>query len=220
MPILSVTGISKQYGGQPILANADFALTPGRSLALTGDSGGGKTTLLSITGLLQDADAGEIVLDGRRVEKANRQEKAVLRARYYGLIFQRARLVSFLTAIENVLAASYFAHASPGAPEEAEELLRRFGLYEKRNYRPRELSLGQLRRVALARALFRHPPILLADEPTNDLDPANARVVVDALFAACQEGGALLLVTHDHALAALCHDWLKLENGRLCPARS
>lgn len=215
MAILELINITKKYDANVILSDVSFALAPGTSLAITGESGGGKTTLLSIVGLLQDASSGRVILDGREAGQSTKAEKARLRGNYYGFVFQRARLINSLNALENVLAPVRFIRRGKDAGQKARSLLAALGLESKMNSRPQELSIGQLRRVALARALLTKPKILLADEPTNDLDQENARVVVEHLFSACAEGSAAIIVTHDRRLAETCDRWLHLKNGTL-----
>ncbi|MDR3348169.1 MAG: ATP-binding cassette domain-containing protein [Acidaminococcales bacterium] len=215
MAILELMNVTKKYGSDVILSDASFALAPGTSLAITGESGGGKTTLLSLAGLLQDASSGRIMLDGRETAQATKAEKAKLRGNYYGFIFQRARLVNSLNALENVLAPVRFIRRGKDSGQKARALLAALGLEGKMHCRPQELSLGQLRRVALARALLTNPPILLADEPTNDLDQENARIVSEQLFLACAGGSAAIIVTHDCRLAESCDRWLHLKQGAL-----
>ncbi|SEO85791.1 ABC transporter ATP-binding protein [Propionispora vibrioides] len=213
--ILAVHHIHKNYDDESILTNISFTLETGRSLAITGQSGSGKTTLLSIIGLLQQATSGQIVIAGQNTGSLSPKQQARLRATYLGFVFQRSRLINSLTAYENVVVPAYFARTGKNADKRALELLTDFGLEHRLNHRPQELSLGQLRRVALARALLLNPKILLADEPTNDLDPTLAKVVTDSLFQARDNGSTVIIVTHDLELAERADARLHLQQGRL-----
>jgi lipoprotein-releasing system ATP-binding protein len=212
--ILELTDIRKSYGEENILAGVSLAVRRGAAVAITGESGEGKTALLSIMGLLQSAE-GRVVVDGQDVSGFDQQSKAMVRGRYFGYIFQRARLISSLTAIENVMLPGWLAKTGGNLEKKAKELLGRLGMAHRLHYKPQELSLGQLRRVALARALILEPPIVLADEPTNDLDPQLAKTVADCLFEARDSGAGVVIVTHDRALAARADRMYRLERGRL-----
>jgi lipoprotein-releasing system ATP-binding protein len=216
--LLEVINVSKSYGSETILTDISFTLMRGKVLALTGQSGSGKTTLLSVVGLLQQATAGQVVVDGTDAAGLDQQEQARLRGRLYGYVFQRARLINSLTALENVLVPAWLSRADRGMEKRARELLINFDLAHRLDHRPQELSLGQLRRVALARALLLKPAIILADEPTNDLDPALADSIADSLLAARADGAGIIIVTHDPALAGRADERLDLEKGRLATA--
>lgn len=213
--LLELISISKYYEKQLILSEISLTLEAGTAVAVTGNSGGGKTTLLSIIGLLQSASSGQILVDDVNVTVFNQQQQAAIRGRSFGFVFQRARLINSLTVLENVILPAVFSRPKQEASKRAKALLTDFGLTERLDYKPQQLSLGQLRRVSLARALLLKPPILLADEPTNDLDPALARTVVDALFQARNEGAGVIIVTHDPALARQADIAFRLESGRL-----
>lgn len=213
--LLEIQQITKSYGTDIILADISLKLEPGKALALTGQSGSGKTTLLSIIGLLQRATSGKVIVNGRDVTKASAEEQAKLRAQYFGFVFQRARLISSLTTLENVMLPAWFARSGKETEKYARSLLDRFDLTHRLNHRPQELSLGQLRRVALARALLLKPAILLADEPTNDLDPALASSVADSLLQARSNGSSVIIVTHDPQLAARADFIIHLQQGRI-----
>jgi lipoprotein-releasing system ATP-binding protein len=216
--MLEVKSVSKSFGNETILADISFTLPRGKALALTGQSGSGKTTLLSIVGLLQQATAGKVIVDGTDVADLDQQSQARLRGRLYGFVFQRARLINSLTALENVLVPAWLSRADQGMEKRARELLAHFDLSHRLHLRPQELSLGQLRRVALARALLLKPAIILADEPTNDLDPDLAASVAESLLAARDTGAGVIIVTHDPALAERADERLELEQGRLAIA--
>lgn len=212
---LELQDITKRYGEESILSGISLTLQRGKALTIIGDSGGGKTTLLSIMGLLQNAATGKILVDGVDASSLNQQEQAKLRGKYFGFVFQRARLINSLTVFENVLVPARFTRTSGNFKKRAKELLTQFGLTYRLNHKPQELSLGQLRRVSLVRALLLNPPILLADEPTNDLDPVLAGSVADCLLQARDAGNSVVIVTHDPALAARADTILRLQAGHL-----
>ncbi len=212
---LELIAITKKYGEETILTEISLTLQAGTAVAITGNSGGGKTTLLSIMGLLQQATAGEIVVDGVAVSGLSQQEQAKLRGKHFGFVFQRARLIHSLTVWENVLVPARFTRTEQDLKQRAQTLLTNFGLDNRLNHKPQVLSLGQLRRVSLARALLLNPPILLADEPTNDLDPVLAKRVADCLFQARDDGSSIVIVTHDPTLAARADTIFRLQDGHL-----
>lgn len=216
--LLELQDISKRYAEDEILSGVSVSVEKGAALAVIGDSGGGKTTLLSIMGLLQNATAGKVLVDGVEVSKLDPQKRAELRGRYFGFVFQRARLVHSLTALENVLLPAWFLRRGRQLEQRASELMARFGLSHRLRHKPQELSLGQLRRVSLARALLLNPAVLLADEPTNDLDPVLSTEIADCLLEAREGGTGVVIVTHDPHLAARADTVLRLQNGRLHPA--
>lgn len=213
--LLELHQITKLYGTDTILSDISLTLETGKALALTGQSGSGKTTLLSIIGLLQQATSGKVIVKGQDISSASVEERAKLRAKYFGFVFQRSRLISSLTTLENVMLPAHFARTGKTAETDARQLLDRFELTHRINHLPQELSLGQLRRVALARALLLKPAILLADEPTNDLDPTLAASVADSLLQVRAAGSSVIIVTHDPQLAARADLTVQLLNGRL-----
>jgi putative ABC transport system ATP-binding protein len=212
---LELIAITKKYGEETILAEISLTLQAGTAVAITGNSGGGKTTLLSIMGLLQQATAGKVVVNGVDVSELSQQEQAKLRGKHFGFVFQRARLIHSLTVWKNVLVPARFTGTEQDLKQRAKTLLTNFGLDNRLSYKPQQLSLGQLRRVSLARALLLNPPILLADEPTNDLDPILAKSVAECLFQARAAGTSIVIVTHDPALAAQADTILRLQDGHL-----
>lgn len=216
---LEIYNISKSYGTDTVLTDISLAVEKGTAIAITGESGGGKTTLLSIMGLLQRPTEGQVMVDGDDAGVLNQPAQAAIRSRFFGFIFQRTRLVNSLTALENVLVPAWIARKGRSMDKKAYELLYSLGLEHRLHFRPQELSLGQLRRVALARALLLSPPVILADEPTNDLDPIMAGNVATALFKARDKGASVILVTHDHGLAWRADKVYKLQDGRLVPEK-
>lgn len=216
--LLELNQISKYYEEDLILSEVSLTVDKGAVVAITGNSGGGKTTLLSIMGLLQAATTGKVMVDGIDVSQFNQRQQAQIRGKYFGFVFQRARLINSLTVLENVILPAVFSGQGKAAGKRARQLLSGFGLEHRLQHKPQQLSLGQLRRVSLARALLLNPPLLLADEPTNDLDPALAETVAAALFQAREEGAGVIIVTHDPALAGRADTTFRLEQGRLAGA--
>ncbi|TWH47581.1 ABC transporter ATP-binding protein [Sporomusa sp. KB1] len=213
--LLELRNIGKSYDGDVILSNVWFTLNRGTAIAIVGHSGGGKTTLLSIMGLLQKPTSGQILIDGQEIDSFDAHRMAKLRGQYLSFVFQRARLINSLTALENVMAPAWFIRSGENVEQQAKALLEQFGLSHRLYHKPQELSLGQLRRISLARALLLKPSILLADEPTNDLDPALAKEVAQCLLQARQSGIGVVIVTHDVGLAAQADEIFRLEAGTL-----
>lgn len=214
MTLLSIQGVSKAFDGNAIIENTSVEVNPGDTIAFTSPSGSGKSTMLSMAGLLLTPDAGTIVAeDGVNALELDDRALSQLRQRLLGFVFQSTQLVGSLRAIENVTApASFVSGKLPFSPEErATELLERFGLADRMHHYPHQLSVGQKRRVAVARAMLLKPKIIIADEPTNDLDEESAEEVANALFSYAEEGNALLYATHIPALAARAKTVMKLQ---------
>ena len=206
MPILEITGLKKSFLApdgerQTVIDIPSFALAAGEQTALEGGSGSGKTTFLNlIAGILQ-ADAGRIVLDGRDLSAMREADRDRLRAEKIGYVFQTFNLLQGYTALENVALGMMFGAGTDW--DEARSLLNRVGLGDRMNYRPRQLSVGQQQRVAVARALANRPALVLADEPTGNLDHRRAHEALALIRGICREhNAALLLVSHDRAVLA------------------
>jgi lipoprotein-releasing system ATP-binding protein len=224
---LEAVAVTKHYrlGRQeiPVLRGIDLAVAAGESVALLGASGAGKSTLLHVLGLLDAPSGGEVRYDGRRVDDLPVRERAALRHRHVGFVFQFYHLIPELTALQNVQLARMMAisplaywRGRKQARAEAEAMLARVGLQERMRHRPAELSGGERQRVAIARALLARPRALLADEPTGNLDSHTAAGVVELMFeVARQDGLALLLVTHDEELARRCKRTVRMKDGRV-----
>jgi ABC-type lipoprotein export system ATPase subunit len=217
-PLLRVKALSKSYplpaGRLPILQELAFEVQPGEFVAITGPSGSGKTTLLSLLGALERPDSGEIWLDEMAVHRLGGPEAADFRREHIGLVFQLFYLLPNLTALENVMAPllPYRRRLSFNLKERAEELLERVGLADRLNHAPGRLSGGEQQRVAIARALINRPRLVLADEPTGNLDPATGLEVLETLRELQRAGRqTLLMVTHDPQLAALADRRIHLE---------
>ncbi len=224
-PVLEAAGVTKSYrlGKQaiPVLHGVDLAVAAGESVALLGASGAGKSTLLHLLGLLDAPSSGEVRYDGRRVDDLPIATRAQLRHRHIGFVFQFYHLIPELTALQNVLLARmmnvsvlrYWPQRKQ-ARAAAVAMLEQVGLGSRLHHRPAELSGGERQRVAIARALLAEPRVILADEPTGNLDSATSAGVIELLFTIQQQRGlACVLVTHDEGLAKRCHRVLRLKDG-------
>src|SRR5215468_5071094 len=197
-----------------ILKNIDFEVERGQFVAIMGASGSGKSTLLGLLAGLDAPSSGQILLDGCDITGLEEDELALLRGRKIGFVFQSYQLIPTLSAEENVLLPLELAGGSDGRGR-ARELLDSVGLLERRDHYPVQLSGGEQQRVALARAFMVRPPILLADEPTGNLDSQNGQHVLDLLISLNQrEGTTLVLVTHDTALSSRADRRITLSDGR------
>lgn len=220
-PVLEVRGVMKEYGGETILAGCDLALHAGETVAVVGASGEGKSTLLAIAGLLLTPSAGQVLVEGAPTSGLTDAQLSALRARVFGFVFQHTQLIGSLRAIDNVLVPACFGGADMGAASaRAAQLVERLGIAHRVNHFPHQLSVGQKRRVALARALVLSPLALVADEPTNDLDPASAQAVADALLGFAADRHAVLFATHDLQLAARADRIVRLADGHLDEIRA
>ncbi|MDI6717185.1 MAG: ABC transporter ATP-binding protein [Actinomycetota bacterium] len=203
-----------------VLDGVDLTIEKGDLVSIVGPSGGGKTTLLNIIGCLLRPTSGEVIIDGKPVQSMTEKELAHTRNLKIGFIFQGSHLIPTLTVLENIMLPVWLGKGVQGRGHavRARELAERFGLSDRLNHLPHEISLGQRRRVAIARALINGPTILLADEPTNDLDPPRAKQIGDILFSLNQEGLTLLLVTHRWDLAKQAKRCYETKDGKLQPA--
>jgi putative ABC transport system ATP-binding protein len=198
-----------------ILKGIDFEVERGQFVAIMGASGSGKSTLLGLLAGLDAPTSGQILLDGADITGLEEDELAVLRGRTVGFVFQSYQLIPTLTAEENVLLPLDLA-GERNAGDRARELLDRVGLLDRRDHYPVQLSGGEQQRVALARAFVMRPPILMADEPTGNLDTKNGRLVLDLLLQLNQrEKATLLLVTHDRELASFADRTITLRDGAI-----
>jgi ABC-type lipoprotein export system ATPase subunit len=216
--VVRVENLAKAFRGPAgkvkALDNISFTVDAGQLAVVQGPSGCGKTTLLLAVGGLLEPDSGRVFVDGQEMHALSAEARARFRADNIGFVFQQFHLVPYLSVRENVLTAALGRVAEPAA-EGANELLARFGLQERARHLPAELSTGERQRTALARALLNRPRLLLADEPTGNLDPENAEKVWDCLQSFANDGGAVLVVTHDPTPAQKCPHVLRLDEGRL-----
>ena len=201
-----------------VLDGADLDVERGEVIAIVGRSGTGKSTLLHLLGGLDRADAGTIELAGRTVTGASERALSTLRRRDVGFVFQFFHLLPELSGEGNVLLAAGVRGAAPGAGDRGRALIGRLGLDDVRHALPSELSGGEQQRFAIARALVNDPGVLLADEPTGNLDPVAGAEVLRLLREAADEGRGIVLVTHDDAAAAIADRVLRLTDGRLVDA--
>ena len=220
MPLLQIKNISKSFEGTEVIKDTSVAVGEGDVIALVSPSGSGKSTMLSMAGLLLTPDTGEIIVEGgANALELGDKELSRLRQRTFGFVFQSTQLIGSLRAIENVTAPAGFAGKLDFDVEaRAKELLEQFGLAERMYHYPHQLSVGQKRRAAVARAMLLKPKILIADEPTNDLDEESATRVADTLFEYAEQGNALLYATHVSSLAQRAKTTMVLRDKRFVVA--
>ena len=211
--LVQVEEISKTYGGLRALDGVTFDVRAGEWIAIMGPSGSGKTTLINILGGLDRPTSGRAIVDGVNVGTLGERELTRYRAEKIGFVFQGFYLVPYLSAVENVMLAQYF-HSTADEAEAAEALVR-VGLGDRLEHLPSQLSGGEQQRVALARALINHPKLILADEPTGNLDEANEQVVLDLLRELHRSGHTILLVTHSPEIGRMADRRIELAHGRL-----
>lgn len=219
-PALAVRGLIKSFatgeGPVEVLRGVSLSLMPGRSLALTGESGSGKSTLLHICAGLEPADRGAVVVQGRDIATLGEGDRAAIRRATLGLIFQQFNLIPSLDVARNLAFQARLAGRND--PGHVRFLAARLGIDALMTRYPEELSGGQQQRVAIGRALAARPALVLADEPTGNLDEATGDAVLDLLLETCRDAGAaLLLVTHSPRLAARCDARLHLSAGQVTP---
>ena len=220
-PAITLSGVNLSLGRAAarvhILKDIDLNIGRGEAIGLVGPSGSGKTTLLMVLAGLERVDTGSIVVAGEDLGKLDEDALARFRGRNVGIVFQSFHLIPTMTALENVaipLELAGDADAQPRARARAE--LAKVGLAERLHHYPAQLSGGEQQRVALARALAPNPAILVADEPTGNLDEATGKQVIDLMFAGhVERGSTLILVTHDNALAQRCDRIVRLRSGRI-----
>jgi len=196
------------------LSGVSFLLEPGELLAVRGPSGCGKTTLLLIAGGLLSPSSGQMILDSRDPYELSPERRSGLRAQTIGFVFQQFHLIPYLTVRQNIQVAS-LAVGADGAAERTQELISHFGLDDRAGHVPAKLSTGERQRTALARALLNRPKVILADEPTGNLDGDNAQTVLGYLGQYVSDGGCVLLVTHDDRAAKHATRTLQMSKGRL-----
>ena len=214
MSLLELKDVSKIYGDLHALDNVSLHVDQGEWVAIMGPSGSGKSTMMNIIGCMDKPTMGEVLLDGVDIAKESSKNLTVIRRDKIGLIFQQFHMVNYLTAVENVMVSQYY-HSMPDE-QEALEALGRVGLRERAHHLPSQLSGGEQQRVCVARALINHPELILADEPTGNLDGENTKIVMEILRRlAHEEGRCVIVVTHDPEVADTADLVLRMKDGVL-----
>jgi len=212
--IIRVNNVSKIYNGNTFALNGlNLTISEGDWTSITGPSGSGKTTLLNILGCLDSLSKGNVFINGIEINKLNQKELTRFRREHIGLIFQQYHLVPYLSALENVMMAQYY-HSIVDETD-AIDVLIRVGLEKRLNHIPAHLSGGEQQRVCIARALINEPKILLADEPTGNLDQKNGKVVLNLIGKLHKEGHTVILITHNPDIARLGERRINLIDGKL-----
>ena len=216
--IIRVERVKKHYGDVEILKGVDLTVSAGQFTAIMGKSGSGKSTLLGIIAGLEKPDEGDVFIMGHKLEGMSDRDMATLRRRSIGIVFQGFSLIPSLTALDNVILPTFFATETSAEQrrQRAVDLLKHAGLGERLNYHPATLSGGEQQRVAIARALMNSPSILLADEPTGNLDQETGASVLELLLDLGRtHGTGLLIVTHDPDVAAKAGNVVEMKDGRI-----
>ena len=213
MSLLELKDVSKIYGDLHALDHVNLKVDTGEWVAIMGPSGSGKSTMMNIIGCMDKPTSGQVLLDGVDIAKESAKNLTRIRRDKIGLIFQQFHLVNYLTAVENVMVAQYY-HSMPDE-KEALQALERVGLADRAKHLPSQLSGGEQQRVCIARALINYPELLLADEPTGNLDEANENIVLDIFSQLHKEGTTLVVVTHDPEAAEVAQRTVTLGYGKI-----
>ena len=211
--ILEMKGVSKVYGTLHALSDINLTVNAGDWLSIMGPSGSGKTTMINLIGCMDSPSSGSVILDGHDISRENAASLTRIRRDKIGLIFQQFHLISYLTAVENIMVAQYY-HSMPDEGE-ALEALEKVGLKDRARHLPSQLSGGEQQRVCIARALINSPDILLGDEPTGNLDEENEGIVIDILRTLHNEGATIIVVTHDPEVGDVAQRKIVLEYGKI-----
>lgn len=211
--LLEVKNVSKIYGELHALKDVNLTVKKGEWVAIMGSSGSGKSTMMNIIGCMDKPSVGEVILDGQNITKETQKSLTEIRREKIGLIFQQFHLIPYLTALENVMVAQYY-HSIPDE-QEALDALEIVGLKERAHHLPSQLSGGEQQRVCIARALINNPEIILADEPTGNLDEANENIVINILKKLHAEGTTIIVVTHDAEVGSAAERKIILDYGKI-----
>ena len=213
MSLLELENVSKIYGELHALDKVSMKVDNGEWVAIMGPSGSGKSTMMNIIGCMDKPTSGRVILDGVDIAHESANSLTAIRRDKIGLIFQQFHLVNYLTAVENVMVSQYY-HSVPDE-KEALEALDRVGLADRAKHLPSQLSGGEQQRVCIARALINYPEIVLADEPTGNLDEANENIVLDIFQQLHRDGTTLIVVTHDPEVGEVAQRTVTLEYGKI-----
>ena len=211
--ILELRDVSKIYESVNALSNINLKVKKGDWIAIMGSSGSGKTTMMNIIGCMDKPSNGQVLIDGVDISKESQKNLTNIRREKIGLIFQQFHLISYLTALENVMVAQYYH--SMIDEKEALEALKKVGLGDRAKHLPSQLSGGEQQRVCIARALINNPEIILADEPTGNLDEANEIMVIEILKQLHKEGATIIVVTHDPEVGDEAMRKITLDYGKI-----
>jgi len=211
--ILELRDVSKIYESVNALSNINLKVKKGDWIAIMGSSGSGKTTMMNIIGCMDRPSNGQVLIDGIDISKESQKNLTNIRREKIGLIFQQFHLISYLTALENVMVSQYYH--SMIDENEAMEALRKVGLADRAKHLPSQLSGGEQQRVCIARALINNPEIILADEPTGNLDEANEIIVIEILKQLHKEGATIIVVTHDPEVGDEAMRKITLDYGKI-----
>lgn len=213
MKLLELKDVTKRYGSLYALDHVNLSIEKGEWIAIMGPSGSGKSTMMNIISCMDKPTEGQVFFDGRNITKDSRKKLTEFHRDKIGLVFQQFHLINYLNAVENVMVAQYY-HSMPDE-KEALEALERVGLKDRAKHLPSQLSGGEQQRVCIARALINSPELILADEPTGNLDEANENIVLDLFRQLHKEGTSLIVVTHDPEVGEVAERVVRLEHGKI-----
>ncbi len=213
MKLLELKDVTKRYGSLYALDKVSLSIDKGEWIAIMGPSGSGKSTMMNIISCMDRPTEGQVIFNGRDITKDSRKKLTEFHRDKIGLVFQQFHLINYLNAVENVMVAQYY-HSMPDE-KEALEALERVGLKDRAKHLPSQLSGGEQQRVCIARALINSPELILADEPTGNLDEANENIVLDLFRQLHKEGTSLIVVTHDPEVGEVAERVVRLEHGKI-----
>jgi len=213
--LIKISALRKKFQSSDVLSGIDIDVAKGEFVAIKGASGSGKSTLLSIIGLLEDYDKGEYLLNGSCVKSITEKQKSQIRNNTLGWIFQNFNLIGDMTVAENVALPLKYANVKCNKKECVNSVLAQVGLLDKYNAYPDQLSGGQQQRIAIARALITNPDLILADEPTGNLDSFNGKNIVEILKQLNKLGKTIILITHDDAVAQQAQRTIEITDGNI-----
>lgn len=213
MKLLELKNVTKRYGSLYALDKVSLGIEKGEWIAIMGPSGSGKSTMMNIISCMDKPTEGQVFFDGKDITKYSRRKLTEFHRDKIGLVFQQFHLINYLNAVENVMVAQYY-HSMPDE-KEALEALERVGLKDRAKHLPSQLSGGEQQRVCIARALINSPELILADEPTGNLDEANENIVLDLFRQLHKDGTSLIVVTHDPEVGEVAERVVRLEHGKI-----